>query len=62
MLNPDVIAAVKAAEFCRVVVYLAVRGWCGEEGTAGGRRRARRVGAHRLPALGRALAGHRHDA
>lgn len=30
MLNPDVIAAVKAAEFCRVVVYPAVRGWCGE--------------------------------
>ena len=30
MLNPDVIAAVKAAKFCRVVVYPAVRGWCGE--------------------------------
>lgn len=32
MLNPDVIAAVKAAKFCRVVVYPAVRGWCGERG------------------------------
>lgn len=30
MLNPDVIAAVKAAKLCRVVVYPAVRGWCGE--------------------------------
>lgn len=24
------IAAVKVAKFCRVVVYPAVRGWCGE--------------------------------
>lgn len=30
MFNPDVIAAVKAAKFCRVVIYSAVRGWCGE--------------------------------
>lgn len=30
MFNPDVIAAVKAAKFCRVVIYPAVRGWCGE--------------------------------
>lgn len=30
MFNQDVIVAVKAAKFCRVVVYLAVRGWCGE--------------------------------
>ena len=30
MLNQDVIAAVKAAKFCRVVIYPAVRGWCGE--------------------------------
>ncbi len=30
MFNQDVIAAVKAAKFCRVVVYLAIRGWCGE--------------------------------
>ncbi len=30
MFNQDVIAAVKAAKFCRVVVYPAVRGWCGE--------------------------------
>lgn len=28
MFNQDVIAAVKAAKFCRVVVYPAVRGWC----------------------------------
>ncbi|MFM5015293.1 hypothetical protein ACEUBZ_00400 [Aeromonas veronii] len=28
--NPDVIAAVKAAKFCRVVIYPPVRGWCGE--------------------------------
>ncbi|BEE05637.1 hypothetical protein [Aeromonas veronii] len=30
MFNPDVIAAVKAAKFCRVVIYPPVRGWCGE--------------------------------
>ena len=30
MFNPDVIAAVVAAKFCRVVIYPAVRGWCGE--------------------------------
>ncbi len=30
MFNQDVIAAVKTAKFCRVVVYPAVRGWCGE--------------------------------
>ncbi|MFK7682241.1 hypothetical protein ACI7MJ_00890 [Aeromonas caviae] len=30
MFNLDVIAAVKAAKFCRVVIYSAVRGWCGE--------------------------------
>ncbi|WP_429073418.1 hypothetical protein [Aeromonas veronii] len=30
MFNQDVIAAVKAAKFCRVVVYPAVRGWCTE--------------------------------
>lgn len=30
MFNQDVIAAVKAAKFCRVVVYPTVRGWCGE--------------------------------
>lgn len=30
MFNPDVIAAVEAAKFCRVVIYPAVRGWCGE--------------------------------
>ena len=30
MFNQDVIAAVKAAKFCRVVVYPVVRGWCGE--------------------------------
>ncbi|MGL4844127.1 MAG: hypothetical protein ACRC2Y_05830 [Aeromonas veronii] len=30
MFNQDVIAAVKAAKFCRVVVYPAVRGWCAE--------------------------------
>lgn len=30
MFNQDVIAAVKVAKFCRVVVYPAVRGWCGE--------------------------------
>ena len=30
MFNQDVIAAVKAAKFCRVVVYPAIRGWCGE--------------------------------
>ena len=30
MFNPDVIAAVKGAKFCRVAVYPAVRGWCGE--------------------------------
>lgn len=30
MLNQDVITAVKAAKFCRVVIYPAVRGWCGE--------------------------------
>ena len=30
MFNKDVIAAVKAAKFCRVVIYPAVWGWCGE--------------------------------
>ena len=30
MFNPDVSAAVVAAKFCRVVIYPAVRGWCGE--------------------------------
>lgn len=30
MFNQDVITAVKAAKFCRVAVYPAVRGWCGE--------------------------------
>lgn len=30
MFSQDVIAAVKAAKFCRVVVYPAVRGWSGE--------------------------------
>lgn len=30
LLNPDVIAAVIAAKLCRVSVYPAVRGWCGE--------------------------------
>ena len=30
MFNQDVIAAVVAAKFCRVVIYSAVRGWCGE--------------------------------
>lgn len=30
MFNSDVIAAVKAANFCRVVIYPAIRGWCGE--------------------------------
>ena len=30
MFNPDVIVAVVAAKFCRVVIYPAVRGWCGE--------------------------------
>lgn len=30
MFNPDVIAAVVDAKFCRVVIYPAVRGWCGE--------------------------------
>lgn len=30
MFNQYVIAAVKAAKFCRVVIYPAVRGWCGE--------------------------------
>ena len=30
MFNQDVIAAVKAAKFCQVVIYPAVRGWCGE--------------------------------
>lgn len=30
MFNQDVIAGVKAAKFCRVVVYPAVRGWSGE--------------------------------
>lgn len=30
MFNQDVIAAVKAAKFCRVAVYPAVRGWSGE--------------------------------
>ncbi|MFM5873934.1 hypothetical protein ACET5X_00770 [Aeromonas veronii] len=30
MFNQDVIAAVKVAKFCRVVIYPPVRGWCGE--------------------------------
>jgi hypothetical protein len=30
MFNQDVIAAVREAKFCRVVIYPAVRGWCGE--------------------------------
>ncbi|MFQ2031943.1 hypothetical protein ACK35Y_03390 [Aeromonas veronii] len=30
MFNQDVIAVVKAAKFCRVVVYSAVRGWSEE--------------------------------
>ena len=30
MFNQDVITAVKAAKFCRVVIYPPVRGWCGE--------------------------------
>ncbi|MFM4747176.1 hypothetical protein ACEUDE_05835 [Aeromonas veronii] len=30
MFNQDVIAAVKAAKFCLVVIRPAVRGWCGE--------------------------------
>ncbi|TNH91728.1 hypothetical protein CF139_02480 [Aeromonas hydrophila] len=30
MFNPDVVAAVKAAKFCRVVIYPAVQGWCWE--------------------------------
>ena len=30
MFNQDVIAAVVAAKCCRVVIYPAVRGWCGE--------------------------------
>lgn len=30
MFNQDVTAAVKAAKFCRVVIYPPVRGWCGE--------------------------------
>ena len=30
MFNQDVIVAVKVAKFYRVVVYPAVRGWCGE--------------------------------
>ena len=30
MFNQDVSAAVVAAQFCRVVIYPAVRGWCGE--------------------------------
>lgn len=30
MFNQDVISAVKAAKFCRVVIYPPVRGWCGE--------------------------------
>ena len=30
MFNLDVISAVKAAKFCRVVIYPPVRGWCGE--------------------------------
>ena len=30
MFNQDVIAAIKAAKFCRVVIYPPVRGWCGE--------------------------------
>lgn len=29
MFNQDVIAAVKAAKFCRVVIYPPVRGGCG---------------------------------
>lgn len=30
MFNQDVSDAVVAAQFCRVVIYSAVRGWCGE--------------------------------
>ena len=30
MFNQDVSAAVVAAQFCRVVIYPPVRGWCGE--------------------------------
>jgi len=30
VFNHDVIAAVKAAKFCRVLVYPAVRDWCAE--------------------------------
>ncbi len=30
MCNQDVIAAVKAVIFCRMVVYPAVQGWCEE--------------------------------
>lgn len=30
MFNPDVIAAVKAAKFCRVVIYPPVPGWTGQ--------------------------------
>ena len=30
MFNQDVIAAVCEAKFCRVVIYPAIRGWCGE--------------------------------
>ncbi|ENC6658478.1 hypothetical protein ABKY47_002962 [Aeromonas hydrophila] len=44
MFNPDVIAVVKAAKFCRVAVYPAVRGWCGE--------RARLEVADEIAALG----------
>lgn len=61
MFNQDVIAAVKAAKYCRVAVYHAVRGGrracVAEDG-----RRYRRVWAHRLPARGRVLIGYRHDA
>jgi hypothetical protein len=30
MFNQDVIAAVREAKFCRVVIYPAIRGWSGE--------------------------------
>ena len=44
MFNQDVIAAVKAAKFCRVVIYPAVRGWCGERMQLGGGRRIDALG------------------
>lgn len=30
MFNQDVIAAVREAKFCRVVIYPVIRGWSGE--------------------------------